>query len=74
MRSQVGQLGDPGQVEQDAGAVTVEVQLDHDVGAAHDRHGAGVLGARREGVGQGGGGQELHQASPSRWTVTSISP
>ena len=49
------ELRHPGQVEQPVGPVPVEVQLDHHVGAAHDRHGAGVLGLGGERIGQDAG-------------------
>ena len=62
--SQLAQLGDPGQVEQRRGPAPVEVQLDHHVGAAGDRHRAGVLGLGGQRLGPAWSGCRKSTASP----------
>lgn len=42
------QFADPGEVEQPLGAAVVEVQLDHEVGAARQGHGIGMRRLGRE--------------------------
>ena len=66
----LAQLGHPGEVEQHVGAVPVEVQLDHHVGAAGDGRAARVLGARRERVGPRPRCDELHPSLPSEPAVS----
>src|SRR5699024_11619517 len=57
------QVGDPGQVEDDLWSVLVEVQLDHHVGAAAQRHRRGVFALGGERLGPGVRRQELHCCS-----------
>ena len=61
----LGELGDPGQVEQRGRAVPVEVQLDHHVGATGDGYGAGVLGLGGERLGQRPGCRNSTASAPS---------
>ena len=56
----LGQLGDPGEVEQGVRSPVVEVQLHHHVRAALDRHRVRTLRLRRRALRPGWGRQELH--------------
>jgi hypothetical protein len=67
-----GELGNPVQVKERLRPPYVEVDLDHDVGPARDRHRAGDLGLGRERVSERPGLQEFmlgYQLSfPGRWS------
>ncbi|GAA3039402.1 hypothetical protein GCM10020000_17200 [Streptomyces olivoverticillatus] len=55
------ELADAAQVQQVLGTAVVEVDLDHDVRAARDGHGRGMLGLGGESLLPVGGAQEVHE-------------
>ena len=59
----VGQLGDPGQVEEHPRADAVEVELDHQVRAARDRHRIRMRGLELERLPPAVGLQHFHVGS-----------
>ncbi|GAA3505743.1 hypothetical protein GCM10019016_128560 [Streptomyces prasinosporus] len=67
----VVKVADAVQVHEVVGPTAVEVDLDHHVGAARDRHGGGVLGLRGERLLPAGGAKEVHDrlSSSSRGGV-----
>ncbi|CAM5246107.1 hypothetical protein SCALM49S_02157 [Streptomyces californicus] len=62
----LGQLTDPVQVQEVLGPPVVEVDLDHDIGAARDGHSRGVLGLGGERLLPAGGAKEVHEWLSSR--------
>src|SRR5437867_9116955 len=58
------ELGQPGDVDDGIGAVPVEVQLEHDVGAAGDRQRLGMLRFDLQGLFQRPRQEDLHQNFP----------
>ena len=71
VRGPLGQLTHPGQVEEVLRPVPVEVQLDHDVGAALDRHRVRVRRLQLQGFRPRLRLQELHGTSPLPRSPTS---